>query len=218
MLNIAIPTGRMFKECIPILSQMGLPCRKLESPGRSLIISEKNCRYLLAKPMDLPAYVHYGAADMAIAGSDVLLERGVPLVELADTGAGRCRLAIAGPGSLSSRFAGVRNGLSGLRIATKYPAITNSFFSARGILLEIIHMHGSVELAPLLGISDCILDIVQSGETLDANGLKVLQEVANVSMRIVASRKFTQTNWEQISQIIPALNPWKGRKFHADRN
>jgi len=218
MLNIAVPTGRMLKECIPVLTQIGLPCGNLESPGRALVISEKSCRYLLAKPMDVPAYVHYGAADMALTGSDVLMERGVPLVELADTGTGRCRLVIAGPESMASRFAGVGNRLSGLRVATKYPAVTEAFFKSRGISLEIIHMHGSVELAPLLGISDCILDIVQSGETLRANGLKVLQEVVQVSMRIVANRKFTQTNWEMISGMIEKLQPWKGRRFDDDKH
>ncbi|GAB6280981.1 MAG: ATP phosphoribosyltransferase [Thermovirga sp.] len=215
MLSIAVPTGRMLKECIPLLMQMGLPYRKLESPGRLLVIPEKSCRYLLAKPMDVPAYVHYGAADMAFAGSDVLMERSVPLAELADTGVGRCRLVIAGPENMASRFAGVGSHLSGLRVATKYPEVTKSFFKSRGIALDIIHLHGSVELAPLLGISDCILDIVQSGETLRANGLKVIQEVAHVSVRIVANRKFTQTNWEMLSKMIDSLQPWKGRRYHG---
>ncbi len=218
MLNIAVPTGRMLEVCVPVLTQMGLPCKKLQSPGRALVITEKHCRYLLAKPMDVPAYVHYGAADLALAGSDVLMERRVPLVELADTGTGRCRLVIAGPDSIASRFAGIGSRLSGLRVATKYPVITDSFFNSRSIVMKIIHMHGSVELAPLLGISDCILDIVQSGETLRVNGLKVLQEVAHVSMRIVANQRFTQTNWKMISQMIDSLQPWKGRRYHDDKH
>lgn len=216
MINIAIPTGRMMKECATVLGQLGLSCSRLEAPDRALIISEKDCRYLLAKPMDVPAYVHYGAADMALVGSDVLMERRVPLVELADTGAGRCRLVIAAPDHLIKRFAPSGNHLNGLKVATKYPNIATSFFHSLGVKLEVVHMHGSVELAPLLGISDCILDIVQSGETLKANGLKVIQEVAQVSMRLVASRRFTQTGWSMISGIMGALRPWKGRIYNAD--
>ena len=215
MISIAIPTGRMLGESIPVLSRMGLPYESLSSPGRSLVIEEENFRYLLAKPMDVPSYVHYGAADMALSGSDVLMERSVPLVELAETGAGRCRLVVAGPRELASRFSGVGPSLTGLRVATKYPAVTASFFASRRARLEIIHMHGSVELAPLLGISDCILDIVQSGETLRANGLRVLQEVANVSMRLLGSRRFIQTNGDFLSGIISRLEPWEGRRFNG---
>lgn len=215
MINIALPTGRMLQECIGILGQMGLPCSGLAKPGRSLVITEKNFRYLLAKPMDVPAYVHYGAADMALAGSDVLMERGVPLVEIADTGAGRCRLVVAGPEQISSRFSMPGNPVNGLRVATKYPNLASAFFASQGIGMEVIHLHGSVELAPLLGISDCILDIVQSGETLRANGLAVIQEVAQVSMRVVASRKFTHQGWKMITNIMGTLGPWKGRSYHA---
>jgi len=216
MISIAIPTGRMMKECATILAQLGLPCSRLENPGRALVISERDRRYLLAKPMDVPAYVHYGAADMALAGSDVLMERKVPLVELADTGAGRCRLVIAAPDPLVRKFASPGNHLHGLKVATKYPNIATSFFQSLGLKLQVVHMHGSVELAPILGISDCILDIVQSGETLKANGLKVIQEVAHVSMRLVASRRFTQTGWSMISGIMGELKPWKGRNYNAE--
>ncbi|HDQ92959.1 MAG TPA: ATP phosphoribosyltransferase [Synergistetes bacterium] len=218
MISIAVPTGRMLKESIPVLSRMGLPCESLFSPGRSLVIEEKDFKYLLAKPMDVPSYVHYGAADMALSGSDVLMERSVPLVELAETGAGRCRLVVAGSKELAPRFSGAGTSLTGLRVATKYPGITASFFASRGARLEIIHMHGSVELAPLLGISDCILDIVQSGETLRANGLRVLLEVANVSMRLLGSRYFIQKNRNFVSGIISMLEPRKGRIFYGDQD
>jgi ATP phosphoribosyltransferase len=208
----------MLAECLPILSSMGLPCQKLVSPGRALVVHEKTCRYLLAKPMDVPAYVHYGAADLALSGSDVLMEQGVPLVELADTGAGRCRLVLAGPEEIADRLSSAGSSLSGLKVATKYPAIADTFFRAKGLRLEIIHMHGSVELSPLLGISDFILDIVQSGETLRANGLKVLQEVANISLRVVANRQFTQKHWETVSLLVNSLDQWKGRKYLVDKH
>lgn len=218
MISIAVPTGRMLAECLPILASMGLSCKKLVSPGRNLVVPERTCRYLLAKPMDVPAYVHYGAADIAISGSDVLMEQGVPLVELADTGSGRCRLVLAGPEELADRLSSAGSSLSGFKVATKYPAIADAFFRTKGLRLEIIHMHGSVELSPLLGISDLILDIVQSGETLRANGLKVIQEIANISLRVVANRQFTQKHWETVSLFANSLDQWKERKYHADNH
>ncbi len=213
MLTIALPTGRMLEICRKILKGFGLPCDGLEHRGRSLVVEEKETRYLLAKPMDLPAYVHYGIADIAFAGSDVIRERGGSLVEIADTGEGRCRLAVAGPVGLAERFMGHESGLMGLRIATKYPVITNDYFASRGVQPEIITLHGSIELAPLLGLSDCILDIVQTGNTLKANRLRVLEDVAPVSLRIVASRKSTQTKWEHFDRILSRIRQMKGGRF-----
>lgn len=214
MLTIALPTGRMLDRCCLILKDLGLPCENLEQRGRSLVIEEEETRYLLAKPMDLPAYVHYGAADMAFAGSDVIRERGGSLVEIADTGEGRCRLVVAGPAELAERFMGHESGLMGLRIATKYPGITNAYFGSRGIQPEIVTLHGSIEIAPLLGLSDCILDIVQTGSTLKANRLSVLEDVASVSLRIVASRKSIQTKWDQLNRILFRLRHMKGGYSH----
>lgn len=215
MLTIALPTGRMLSVCIRVLKKLGMPFGKLEERGRSLVIEDGNTCYLLAKPMDLPAYVHYGAADVAFAGSDVIRERGGALVEIADTGEGRCRLVVAGPAALAERFMGHESGLMGLRIATKYPAITNSHFATRGVQPEIINLHGSIELAPLLGLSDCILDIVQTGSTLKANKLRVLEDVAPVSLRIVASRKSMQTKWDQLNRILFRIRQMKGGYLHG---
>ncbi|MGC9490053.1 MAG: ATP phosphoribosyltransferase [Thermovirgaceae bacterium] len=209
MLTIALPTGRMLDLCRQILKRLGLPCENLEDRGRALVVEEKGIRYLLAKPMDLPAYVHYSAADIAFAGSDVIQERGGALVEIADTGEGRCRLAVAGPVELAERFMGHESSLMGLRIATKYPVITNAYFASRGVQPEIITLHGSIELAPLLGLSDCILDIVQTGKTLKANRLRVLEDVAPVSLRIVASRKSAQMKWEQLARILFRIRQMK---------
>ncbi|KUL01679.1 MAG: ATP phosphoribosyltransferase [Synergistales bacterium 54_9] len=214
MLTLALPTGRMLSVCQRILEKLGMPCEKLENRGRSLVIEEEGVHYLLAKPMDVPAYVHYGAADVALAGSDVIQERGGSLVEIADTGEGRCRIVVAGPPEMEERFMGHESGLMGLRIATKYPVITNNHFASRGIQPEIINLHGSIELAPLLGLSDCIVDIVQTGSTLKANRLRVLEDVAPVSLRIVASRKSTQTNWDQLNRILFRTRQMKGGYSH----
>lgn len=205
MFTIALPTGRVMEDALELLRCAGLPVKNLQDCGRNLVIEEEDCRYVLAKPMDVPLYAHYGIADLALAGSDVLWESGASLVELADTGRGKCRLAIAGPEGLAERFLGHESEIMGLRIATKYPRIADAHFSARGILIEIVHLHGSIELAPRLGMSDCILDIVQTGGTLRANKLVVIDEIAPVSLRLVASRKSAQLKWERIHEIVERI-------------
>ncbi len=210
MFTIALPTGRVMEDALELLEETGLPVNNLQDCGRNLVVEEGDCRYILAKPMDVPLYAHYGIADLALAGSDVLWESGASLVELADTGRGKCRLAIAGPKELSDRFLGHESEIMGLRIATKYPRIADAHFSARGILIDIVHLHGSIELAPRLEMSDCILDIVQTGGTLRANRLSVIEEIAPVSLRLVASRKSAQLKWERISEIVRKIREGAG--------
>lgn len=205
MLALALPTGRVHRDALALLTALELPMGKLEKGGRSLVIEEGDYRYLLAKPMDVPLYVHYGIADLALAGSDVLAESPSSLIELGDTGRGRCRLVVAGPQELSSRFWSHESAIMGLRVATKYPRIADGYFAARGVQVEIIQLNGSVELAPLLNLSECILDIVQTGTTLKANGLVVLDEVAPVSLRLVASRRSSQLHWREIEKILERL-------------
>lgn len=206
MLSLALPTGRALPETQDLLASLGLPTAKLRKAGRSLVVHDGNCRYLLAKPMDVPRYVHYGIADLALVGSDVLAESASSLVELAETDRGRCRLVVAGPQTLGSRFWGHESAIMGLRVATKYPRIADGHFAARGVQVKIIPLSGSIELAPLLDLSDCILDIVQTGTTLEANGLVVLDEVAPVSLRLVASRRSAQLRWQEIAPLLGKLD------------
>lgn len=205
MLTVALPTGRVMNEAIDLLYKSGLPVKALEERGRKLVIEESGYRYILSKPMDVPLYVDYGVADLALAGSDVMLESGASLVELADTGVGKCRIVIAGPSSLEPRFVAHESELMWLKVATKYPRIADSHFASRGIQVEIIHLHGSIELAPKLGLSDCIMDIVQTGKTLKANSLKILENVAPVSLRLIASRKSAEFHWDEIENIVKLI-------------
>lgn len=205
MITIALPTGRVLTEALDLLSKIDLPVTLLKDRGRRLVIEEGKYRYILAKPMDVPLYVDHGVADLALAGSDVMWESGASLVELLDTHKGKCRIAIAGPPELESRFIGHESELMWLKVATKYPRIADSHFSSRGVQIEIIHLHGSIELAPKLGLSDCIMDIVQTGSTLKANNLKVLENVAPVSLRLVASRKSSEFNWQDIAEIVSRI-------------
>ncbi len=209
MLTVALPTGRVMEDARRLLRELGLPTEALGQCGRELVVDEGEVRYLLAKPTDVPVYVLWGAADLALAGSDVLRESGAPLVELGDTGYGRCHLVVAGPPALSARFAGAANRRQGLRVATKYPRIADSHFSGRGTQVEIVSLHGSIELAPRLGMADCILDIVQTGSTLRANGLVVLEDVGPVSLRMVASPRSARLRWDLIAPLAQALEQHK---------
>ncbi|HOO87627.1 MAG TPA: ATP phosphoribosyltransferase [Synergistales bacterium] len=205
MLTIALPTGRVFSEAAELLMAAGLPASSLASPGRKLVFEEENFRYILAKPSDVPLYVSYGAADLAFAGGDVLQESALPLVEILDTGRGRCRVVVAGPASLAERFRGHASERMWLKVATKYPRIADNHFSSKGAQVDIIHLHGSIELAPKLGLSDCILDIVQTGSTLKANHLEVLEHVSDVSLRLVASKKSVALRWADIRAVSRAI-------------
>jgi ATP phosphoribosyltransferase len=206
MLTIALPTGRVFSDAVEMIAGAGLPCDGLASPGRKLVIEAGEFRYILAKPSDVPLYVSYGTADLAFAGGDVLLESAMPVVELLDTGAGRCSVVVAGPRSQAERFRGHASELMGLKVATKYPRIADGHFSARGVQVDIIHLHGSIELAPKLGLSDCILDIVQTGSTLRANSLEVLEHVCDGSLRLVASRKSTALRWKEVQSVMNKIS------------
>lgn len=201
MLTIALPTGRVFSQAAELIRRAGLPSKELSSPGRRLVIEEEGVRYILAKPTDVPLYVGYGTADLAFAGGDVLLESGMPLVELLDTEQGKCSVVVAGPHSLSCRFHGHASELMGMKVATKYPRIADNYFSSRGAQVDILHLHGSIELAPKLGLADCILDIVQTGNTLKANSLEILEEVCTVSLRLVGSRKSIAFRWPEVREI-----------------
>ncbi len=201
MLTIALPTGRVFSQAVDLIRGAGLPWKELSSPGRRLVMEEEGIRYILAKPSDVPLYVGYGTADLAFAGGDVLLESGMPLVELLDTEQGKCSVVVAGPRSVASRFLGHSSELMGIRVATKYPRIADRHFSSRGAQVDILHLHGSIELAPKLGLADCILDIVQTGNTLKANSLEILEEVCSVSLRLVGSRKSIAFRWPEVREI-----------------
>ena len=206
MLTIALPTGRVFSDAAEMIAGAGLPCDGLASPGRKLVIEAGEFRYILAKPSDVPLYVSYGTADLAFAGGDVLLESAMPVVELLDTGAGRCSVVVAGPRSQAERFRGPASELMGLKVATKYPRLAAGHFPARGVQVDLIHLHGSIELAPKLGLSDCILDIVQTGSTLRANSLEVLEHVCDVSLRLVASRKSTALRWKEVQSVMNKIS------------
>ena len=184
MLRIALPKGRLGEKVYAILEQAGFACPELTEESRRLVFEnpEAGVRYFWVKPSDAPVYVSRGAADLGVAGYDVLLESRQDVYELMDLGIGRCRMAVAGPKGFRD------SGEGSLRVATKYPRIAARYFASQGREIDLIELHGSIELAPLLGLSDVIVDIVETGTTLRENGLEVLAEVLPISARLIAGK------------------------------
>ena len=217
MLTFALPTGRSLNSCIEILEGSGLPVSKLKDPGRNLVIEDGSFRYLLSKPSDVPAMVYYGAADLAVAGSDVINESCISVVELLDTGRGKCVMAIAAPPEAQEKFSVSSCELMGLKVATKYPRTAEKTFDRWGVQIKLLKMNGSIELAPALGLSDCIFDIVQTGSTLRANGLAVIRETAPVSLRLIAGTSAVQLRWNSLSGAVKAIENYvKGAEKNED--
>lgn len=186
-LTVAIPKGRLAKQLAARMVPRGVPAALFDERDRALLreadLGALRLRALLLKPDDVPTYTEHGATDLGVVGRDVAMERDAALYAPFDTGLGRCRLVVAAPAELPAREPGAP-----LRVATKYPRITTRWFARRGEDVEVIYVQGSVETAPLVGLSDCIVDLVETGETLRQNGLVVREEVCAVSAVVVVNR------------------------------
>ncbi len=201
MLKIALSKGRIFKETLPLLAQAGI--EPLEDPetSRKLIIKTKHddVELVIIRATDVPTYVEYGAADVGVAGKDVLLEHGGEgLYEPVDLKIAACRLMVAGPVNpppLKGR----------LRIATKFVNITRRYYAEKGEQVEIIKLYGSMELAPLVGLADRIVDVVDTGKTLQANGLEPLEHIADVSSRLIVNKAAMKIKHAQLKKLIQQL-------------
>jgi ATP phosphoribosyltransferase regulatory subunit len=203
-LRIAVPKGALFAESVSALSGAGLDVGSLGEPGRQLIIATTDVDYVIAKPTDVPIYVAYGVADCGIAGRDVLVETGLEVVELADLGFGGCRFVVAGLDDaieLDDRY----GHLGVLRVATKYPAIAQAHFDARGVQVELVKLNGNIELAPLIGIADVIVDITATGTTLRENGLRVIEEVWPSTARFIGNPVAVRTD-PRVTALADALS------------
>lgn len=202
MINVALPKGRLGNQVYALLEKAGYECPKiLEKNTRRLVFENtaRGVRYFSVKPSDVPIYVERGAADVGIAGKDILLEYRPEVYELLDLKLGKCRMCICGPENFYDEH------LRTLRVATKFPHITRSYYEERGREIDIIELHGSIELAPLLGLSDVICDLVETGSTLRDNDLTVLSEVVPVSARFIANKVSWQFRREEILRMREAL-------------
>ena len=200
-LNIALPKGRLGEKVYGLFKAAGFPCSSIEEENRKLIFEnpEAGVRYFWVKPSDAAIYVERGAADIGVAGKDILLEYDPDVYELADLGLGRCRMCVAGKkGFRDSRE-------RTLRVATKFPRIAAGYYAAQGRDIDIIKLNGSIELAPILGLSDVIVDIVETGTTLKENDLKVLTEFMPISARFIANRASYQFKHREISTLLKKL-------------
>ena len=196
-LTLALSKGRILEESLPLLAAMGIaPVGDIDRLLR-VPTTVPGLSFLIIRPTDVPTYVEYGAADLGIVGKDILMEHGgTALYEPLDLGIAQCRLSVAAPKNAPPR--GVRR----LRVATKYPEITRRHFAAKGEQVEIIKLYGSMELAPLVGLSDVIVDLVATGKTLIANGLEEIERVCEVSSRLVVNKAAMKTKHAALSALV----------------
>ena len=201
MLNIALPKGRLGEKVYGLLKKAGYACPAIEDPGRKLIFEnpETGVRYFWVKPSDVAIYVARGAADLGIAANDILLEYRPEVYELLDLGLGKCRMAVAGPKEFREKPG------RALRIATKFPHIAAKYYAGKGRDIDIIKLNGSIEIAPILGLSDVIVDIVETGKTLKENDLEVLEEIVPISARLIANQAAYQFQYDAIRTLVRSL-------------
>lgn len=205
-LTIALSKGRIFQEALPLLAAAGITPLEDPETSRKLILptNREGVRLVVIRAADVPTYVEYGAADVGVAGKDVLMEQeGLDLYEPLDLRIGRCRMVVAEPAGLAATD--VPSRWERIRIATKYPNITRRHFHARGIQTEIIKLYGSMELAPLVGLSDRIVDLVSSGRTLRENGLVEVEEIAAISSRLVVNRAAMKRKRAVVEDLIAQM-------------
>ena len=208
MINIALPKGRLGKNVYRLFEKAGYECPALMEDNRKLIFEneEKGVRYFWVKPTDVTKYVERGAADIGIAGKDILLEYEPDVYELLDLGMGKCRMAVAAPKGYH------RNPERTLRVATKFPNIARNFYAKENRDIDIIKLHGSIELAPIVGLSDVIVDIVETGKTLVENDLAVIETVVPISARMIANKASFGFKAEEIEQVRDALQEFLREK------
>ena len=202
MVNIALPKGRLGEKAYALLKAAGYPCPTLEQPNRKLIFENEaaGVRYFWAKPSDVAIYVERGAADIGVAGKDILLEYEPEVYELLDLDVGKCCMAVAAKKDFRDDAGQT------LRVATKFSNIAGKYYRSKGRDIDIIHLNGSIELAPLLGLSDVIVDIVETGKTLLENGLEPLETIVPISARLIANKSSYRFKYQRIEEIRAGLS------------
>lgn len=198
MVSVALPKGRLGNKAYGILQKCGYTVGDLTDDSRKLVFEneESGVRYFLVKPSDVAIYVEYGAADIGVVGKDVLIESGADVYELLDLGIGKCRMCVA------AREDYVEDTGRATVVATKFPKVARDYFLATNREIEVIKLYGSIELAPLLGMSDVIVDLVETGTTLRENRLKVTEEIFPVSARLIANKAAYKFKEKEISEIV----------------
>lgn len=217
-ITFALAKGRLAKKTMRILEQIGITCEEIKDPDtRKLIFvnEELKLKFFLAKASDVPTYVEYGAADFGVVGKDTILEEGRKMYEVIDLGLGKCKMCVAGPKEAEK----VLKSGELIRVATKYPNIAKDYFNnKKHQTVEIIKLNGSIELAPIVGLSEVIVDIVETGSTLRENGLVVLEEICPLSARMVVNEVSMKMEHERIAKIIRDLKEALAKMDEKDKS
>ena len=200
-LNIALPKGRLGEKVYAMFEAAGFDCPSIKEDNRKLTFEneEKGIRFFWVKPSDVAIYVERGAADIGVAGKDILLEYSPDVYELLDLDIGKCNVAVAAPNGFKD------NNKRALKVATKFANIAKAHYSAKGREIDIIHLNGSIELAPILSLSDVIVDIVETGRTLKENGLEVVEYIVPISARLIANKASSKFKGEMIEKVKEGL-------------
>lgn len=204
-LRVAVPKGAIFESALRALGSAGLPVEVLQEDGRRLIYRFGDTEFVFSRPSDVPVFVEYGAADLGIVGKDVLEEQSPNVMELKDLGSGACRMILAAP---SENVSEVRDSIAHaevVRVGTKFPNTARRYFEGLGRQAEVISLHGSIELAPLVGLADCIVDLTATGTTLRENDLEVMDEISYSTARVIANRGSYRLRNREVSRIVGAM-------------
>ncbi len=206
MLNVALPKGRLGEKVYAMFERAGLECPSIRENNRKLIFENESCgvRYFWVKPSDVAIYVERGAADIGVAGKDILLEYAPDVYELSDLQIGKCRMAVAAKEGFRD------DGRKTLKVATKFSNIAKNHYASIGRDIDIIRLNGSIELAPILGLSDVIVDIVETGTTLRENHLEVIENIVDISARLIANKAEFKFKSEAIEQVVNNLAEQRG--------
>ncbi|MGH7922786.1 MAG: ATP phosphoribosyltransferase [Candidatus Dormibacteraceae bacterium] len=203
MISIALPTGTLLPDCLALLRRAGVLDLAAEDLGRRLLVEQGEMRAVLVRPTDVPAYVDHGAVDLGIAGKDSIWETDDVPYELTDLGFGPCRFVLAVPDR--SPLGGRDTWPPSLRVASKYPRATMRALRRLGQSAQVVHLHGSVELAPLVGLADAIADLTASGRTLRENELRVIAELGHSTARLIANQASLKTRWASVGEVVARI-------------
>lgn len=208
MLNVALPKGRLGEKVYDMFEKAGFECPSIKENSRKLIFENEECgvRYFWVKPSDVAIYVERGAADIGVAGKDILLEYEPDVYELFDLDIGKCRMAVAAKKDFRD------DTQKTLKVATKFANIAKDYYTSLGRDIDIIHLNGSIEIAPILGLSDVIVDIVETGTTLKENDLEVVETITNISARLIANKASFKFKSEAIEKIVESMERFKSEK------
>jgi ATP phosphoribosyltransferase len=204
-LRVAVPKGAIFEDALRALETAGLPAEVVRDNGRRLVYEAGGYEFIVSRPSDVPVFVEYGAADIGIVGKDVLEEQQPNVVELLDLGTGACRMILAAPAENAEEVREAIGHAEVVRVATKFPNIARRYFEGMGRQAEIIELHGSIELAPLVGLSECIVDLTATGTTLRENDLVILDDISSSTARLIANRGAYRLRNAEVAALADAI-------------